>query len=124
MGVASGCVVRRYIDFIILLIPTPLVYICSFLKCFLYMYHIASGSFSLGKNFSKLKSNVLRQQFIRYISPPESTHIRAHTEYNYYYYKFNSRKMSKVKFLPPRPSGEFGLTFSLANITRYMVPQL
>ena len=52
MGVASGCgeqeagvasesgwnlwvwllgvVVRRYIDFLILLIPTPLVYICSF----------------------------------------------------------------------------------------------
>ena len=24
-GVASGCVVRRYIDFLILLIPTPLV---------------------------------------------------------------------------------------------------
>ena len=34
-----GVVVWRYIDFIILLIPTPLVYICSFLKCFLYMYH-------------------------------------------------------------------------------------
>ena len=41
MGVASGSgrnlwvwlvdvVVRRYIDFLILLIPTPLVYICSF----------------------------------------------------------------------------------------------
>ena len=27
-----GVVVRRYIDFIILLIPTPLVYICSFLQ--------------------------------------------------------------------------------------------
>ena len=26
-----GVVVRRYIDFLILLIPTPLVYICSFL---------------------------------------------------------------------------------------------
>ena len=25
-----GVVVRRYIDFLILLIPTPLVYICSF----------------------------------------------------------------------------------------------
>ena len=54
MGVASGCgeqevgvvsgsgwnlwvwllgvVVRRYIDFLILLIPTPLVYICTFLQ--------------------------------------------------------------------------------------------
>ena len=40
-----GVVVRRYIDFLILLIPTPLVYVlfcssiptfCSFLKCFLY----------------------------------------------------------------------------------------
>ena len=54
MGVASGCgeqevgvasgsgwnlwvwllgvVLRRYIDFLILLIPTPLVYICTFLQ--------------------------------------------------------------------------------------------
>ena len=28
---SMGVVVRRYIDFLILLIPTPLVYICSFL---------------------------------------------------------------------------------------------
>ena len=44
MGVATlGVVVRRYIDFLILLIPTPLVSVliyssirtfCSFLKCF------------------------------------------------------------------------------------------
>ena len=27
-----GVVVRRYIDFLILLIPTPLVYICYFLQ--------------------------------------------------------------------------------------------
>ena len=27
-----GVVVRRYIDILILLIPTPLVYICSFLQ--------------------------------------------------------------------------------------------
>ena len=27
-----GVAVRRYIDFLILLIPTPLVYICSFLQ--------------------------------------------------------------------------------------------
>ena len=27
---SMGVVVRRYIDFLILLIPTPLVYICSF----------------------------------------------------------------------------------------------
>ena len=42
-GVASGSgwdlwvwllcvVVRRYIDFLIILIPTPLIYICSFLQ--------------------------------------------------------------------------------------------
>ena len=47
MGVASGSgwnlwvwllgvVVRRYIDFLILLIPTPLVAICSFLHQHLY----------------------------------------------------------------------------------------
>ena len=65
MGVASGCgeqevgvasgsgwnlwvwllgvVVRRYIDFLILLIPTPLVYICSFLQqhpYFLFMFFV------------------------------------------------------------------------------------
>ena len=42
-----GVVVRRYIDFLILLIPTPLVSVlfcssiptfCSFLNCFIYMY--------------------------------------------------------------------------------------
>ena len=31
-GYILGVVVRRYIDFLILLIPTPLVYICSFLQ--------------------------------------------------------------------------------------------
>ena len=59
MGVASGCgeqevgvasgrgwllgvVVRRYIDFLILLIPAPLVYICSFLQqhpYFLFIFY-------------------------------------------------------------------------------------
>ena len=44
-----GVVVRRYIDFLILLIPTPLVHVsvlfyssiptfCSFLKCFLFLF--------------------------------------------------------------------------------------
>ena len=36
-----GMVVRRYIDFLILLIPTPLVYICffgSFFKMFFVLY--------------------------------------------------------------------------------------
>ena len=58
MGVASGCgeqevgvVVRRYIDFLILLIPTPLVSVlfcssiptfCSFLKCFSFFYNNVS----------------------------------------------------------------------------------
>ena len=51
MGVATGCgckEVRRYIDFLILLIPTPLVSIlfyssiptfCSFLKCFSFFIY-------------------------------------------------------------------------------------
>ena len=43
---SMGVVVRRYIDFLILLIPTPLVSVlfyssiptfCSFVKCFLYI---------------------------------------------------------------------------------------
>ena len=50
---SSGCgsVVRRYLDFLILLIPTPLVFICSFLqqhpyflfiffKCFSFLFNI------------------------------------------------------------------------------------
>ena len=33
MGVATGCGCKEvYIDYLILLIPTPLVYICSFLQ--------------------------------------------------------------------------------------------
>ena len=63
-GVASGSgwnlwvwllrvVVRRYIDFLILLIPTPLVsvlflqqhpYFCSFLKCFSFLLYSISSS--------------------------------------------------------------------------------
>ena len=44
---SMGVVVRRYIDYLILLIPTPLVSVlfyssiptfCSFLKCFLFLY--------------------------------------------------------------------------------------
>ena len=68
MGVASGCgeqeagvpsgsgwnlwvwllavVVRRYIDFLILLIPTPLVYICSFLQQHPYFLLIKKNVFS------------------------------------------------------------------------------
>ena len=46
-----GVVVRRYIDFLILLIPTPLVSVlfcssiptfCSFLKCFSFFYILQS----------------------------------------------------------------------------------
>ena len=32
MGVATGCGCKEVIDILILLIPTPLVYICSFLQ--------------------------------------------------------------------------------------------
>ena len=47
MGVATGCGLRRYIDFLILLIPTPLVSVlfaaasllfCSFFKCFSFLF--------------------------------------------------------------------------------------
>ena len=35
-----GVVLRRYIDFLILLIPTPLVSVlfCSFFKCFSFLF--------------------------------------------------------------------------------------
>ena len=79
MGVASGCgeqevgvasgsgwnlwvwllgvVVRRYIDFLILLIPTPLVSVlfcssiptfCSFLKCFSFLLEILCTFYAVG----------------------------------------------------------------------------
>ena len=40
MGVATGVVVRRYIDFLILLIPTPLVSVlfCSSIPTFLFIF--------------------------------------------------------------------------------------
>ena len=48
-----GVVLRRYIDFLILLIPTPLVSVlfaaasllfCSFFKCFSFFYICDNGS--------------------------------------------------------------------------------
>ena len=70
MGVATGCGCKRYIDFLILLIPTPLVYICSFyssiptfcsfFKCFIIIYnfciqlHTAATSHNSHKNSSLL----------------------------------------------------------------------
>ena len=40
MGVATGCGLRRYIDFLILLIPTPLVSVlfCSSIPTFLFIF--------------------------------------------------------------------------------------
>ena len=42
-----GVVVRRYIEFLILLIPTPLVYICSFLQQHPYFLFIKKKFFVL-----------------------------------------------------------------------------
>ena len=92
MGVASGCgeqkagvasgsgwnlwvcllgvVVRRYIDFLILLIPTPLVSVlfcssittfCSFLKCFsflLFLFFACPSSFKIYVRTSKIALTV------------------------------------------------------------------
>ena len=38
MGVASGCGVRRYIDFLILLIPTPLVSVLFYSNILLFAH--------------------------------------------------------------------------------------
>ena len=47
MGVATGCGCKEVIDFLILLIPTPIVSVlfcssiptfCSFLKCFSFLF--------------------------------------------------------------------------------------
>ena len=46
MGVATGCGCKEvYIDFLILLIPTPLVYICSFLQQHPYFFFILLNVF-------------------------------------------------------------------------------
>ena len=54
-----GMVVRRYIDFLILLIPTPLVSVlfysrittfCSFLKMFFVLYNIVCVSYGCVRN--------------------------------------------------------------------------
>ena len=63
-----GVVVRRYIDFLILLIPTPLVYICSFFaaasllfvhlkKCFsfLFQYFFVITFYVLNNFFAQYK---------------------------------------------------------------------
>ena len=88
MGVASGCgeqeagvasgsgwnlwvwlmgvVVRRYIDFLILLIPTPLVsvlFICSFFKCFsfLFQYFFVITFYVLNTFFTQYKRLHIRE---------------------------------------------------------------
>ena len=44
---SMGVVVRRYIDFIILLIPTPLVsvFFCSSISTFCYVFRSCSSTF-------------------------------------------------------------------------------
>ena len=85
------------------------------------MFHIASNSHQEKISpISNLMYYVNNSPDI--FSPPESTRICAHTEYNYYYNKWNLRNISTVTFSPPRPSGEFGGgKNSLAEITHYMV---
>ena len=61
-----GVVVRRYIDFLILLIPTPLVsvlfqqhrYFCSFFKCFsfLFQYFFVITFYVLNNFFTQYKN--------------------------------------------------------------------
>ena len=57
MGVATGCGLRRYIDFFILLIPTPLVSVlfaaasllfCSFFKMFFVLVPVLFKNYILG----------------------------------------------------------------------------
>ena len=66
MGVASGSgwnlwvwllgvVVRRYIDFLILLIPTPLVYICSLLQQHPYFLFILLNVFTSRGDYVNLR---------------------------------------------------------------------
>ena len=73
-GWLVGVVVRRYIDFLILLIPTPLVSVlfcssiptfCSFFKCFSFLF----------RYFFVIKFYLLSIQFF----PPQYKHIRVTT---------------------------------------------
>ena len=62
-----GVVVRRYIDFFILLIPTPLVHICSFLQQHPYFLFIFLKCFSfLFQYFLVIKLYVLNNFFPQY----------------------------------------------------------
>ena len=66
-----GVVVRRYIDFLILLIPTPLVYVlfyssiptfCSFLKCFSLLFqYFFKITFYVFNNFFTQYKHTYRQ---------------------------------------------------------------
>ena len=69
-----GVVIRRYIDFLILLIPTPLVLalfcssilaLCSFLKCFfvLYAHMIYRGYMMTPTTVHVTTSNVFLQPY-------------------------------------------------------------
>ena len=83
MGVATGCVCK-YIDFLILLIHTPLVSVlfcsniptfCSFLKCFSFLFlyfFVIKYFFHSGETYIWATTGVPRQ-------PYEGLHIMFYT---------------------------------------------
>ena len=52
MGVATGCGCKEYIDFIILLIPTPLVSVlfCSSILLFVHFFYIIGSVDSISRD--------------------------------------------------------------------------
>ena len=67
MGVATGCGCKEiYIDFLILLIPTPLVYICSFFyRASLLLVHFSKCFSFLFQYFFVITFYVLLDEEIR-----------------------------------------------------------
>ena len=84
-----GVVVRRYIDFLILLIPTPLVYICSFFTAASLLFVHLKKCFSfLFQYFFIITFYVLNNFFAQYKHIPATTGVprrvnACHVDYVY-----------------------------------------
>ena len=105
MGVVSrrwvwllGVVVRRYIDFLMLLIPTPLVFVlfyssiptfCSFFKMFLFLFQY----------FKKITFYVLNNFFAQYKHIPATTGVPRHPYEGCTYCFIHEQAHTNVRFL-------------------------
>ena len=100
MGVATGCGIRRYIDFLILLIPTPLVSVLfrssipTFLFIFKNVFHSCSSTF-LKLHFRYILNNF----FTQYKHIPATTGIPQHSYEGCTYCFIHEEAHTNVRFL-------------------------